>query len=41
MNYKLMKRNAKSKTKNVSKLFEYAEKLRIKAKIMAYMEVFL
>lgn len=36
-----MKTYALSKTKNINKLFEYAEKLRVKSKILAYMEVLL
>ena len=36
-----MKRYAKFEKKNINLLFEYAEKLRVKKKILRYMEVLL
>ena len=36
-----MKRYALSKDKNIHKLMQYAEKLRVKPKVMHYMEVLL
>ena len=36
-----MKSYAKLKTKNINKLMEYAEKLRVKTKILTYMEILL
>ena len=36
-----MKRYAASKSKNIPKLLQYAERLRVKPKVLRYMEVLL
>ena len=38
---KLMKRYAGARDKNIGKLMEYAERLRVKPKVLRYMEVLL